>query len=562
MPNVVRGDRMHGLITYLVGPGRANEHTEPHIVAGDDALLAWFDDNELGLQHAGSIAKHLDRPKRAHSTDVKGGHVWHCSLSLRAEEGELSDQQWQRITESFVRKMGFDDAEGTKAYARWVAVRHGLSKRGNDHVHVVVNLVREDGTRASIHGDHVRAQKACRELEREFGLEELAGPSRGRSSRGYHPAEREAEARRKARAKFEMSQRGKERLQSWSDLSRTKRDELVRLQMRDDQPRWAMARKVRACSAAAMDEAEFVRRMRRSGLLVRPRYAEGTTDVITGFSVAFKPEYGERPVWFGGGRLAKDLTLPRLRESWPDTPAGAMAAAAEWSAARRGKRPHAPGKEATEFDPALWREMSDSLADLRGRLRNVPADDRDQWAWVARKLAGTFAAWSQRVESVPGPLAATSDALARSAEVRRFLVRPRPVKSSSSLSAAALLGSATGGRNSAAAQAAMLRQLANLAKALYDMHVADKDLRRAQQIESAVRNDLVKVAATLTSEQRTSETGARGIDDRIHTSSARETSESRPHEKSRRIVPAAIAPHRSRSSVGSHSPGKDNSQGR
>ena len=47
MPNVTRGDRMAGLMTYLVGEGRHNEHEEPHLVAGDHALMAWYDDAEL-----------------------------------------------------------------------------------------------------------------------------------------------------------------------------------------------------------------------------------------------------------------------------------------------------------------------------------------------------------------------------------------------------------------------------------------------------------------------------------------------------------------------------------
>ena len=42
MPNVVRGDRMTGLMTYLVGPGRANEHTHPMVVAGDERITFQF----------------------------------------------------------------------------------------------------------------------------------------------------------------------------------------------------------------------------------------------------------------------------------------------------------------------------------------------------------------------------------------------------------------------------------------------------------------------------------------------------------------------------------------
>ena len=170
MPNVVRGDRMAGLMTYLVGPGRSNEHTEPHLVAGDAAMLAWHDDAELGRDAALAIARHLDRPRTATGVEVSGGHVWHCSLSLRAEGGALSDEQWRAIADDFVRAMGFDDAEGAKAPCRWVAVRHGVSTNGNDHIHLVVNLVREDGTKASVHNDFKRAQAAARALEVKHGL--------------------------------------------------------------------------------------------------------------------------------------------------------------------------------------------------------------------------------------------------------------------------------------------------------------------------------------------------------------------------------------------------------
>ncbi len=39
---------------------------------------------------------------------------------------------------------------------------------------------------------------------------------------------------------------------------------------------------MQACATAAGMRGEFVRRMRRQGVLVRARYAEGTQDVITG----------------------------------------------------------------------------------------------------------------------------------------------------------------------------------------------------------------------------------------------------------------------------------------
>ena len=198
MPNVVRGDRMGGLLAYLVGPGRRNEHEDPHLVAGDAAMMAWHSDNTLDGVSAQAIARHLDRPRKALDVEVKGGHVWHCSLSLRAEEGMQTDQKWADIAADFVKAMDFDDPESPKAPCRWVAVRHGVSQNGNDHIHIVVNLVREDGTKAYIHNDFATAQKVARALEVRHGLEQLESVKAERATRGYKPGEREAQARAKA----------------------------------------------------------------------------------------------------------------------------------------------------------------------------------------------------------------------------------------------------------------------------------------------------------------------------------------------------------------------------
>ncbi len=488
MPNVVRGDRMAGLMTYLTGPGRANEHTEPHLVAGDAALLAWHDDAELGRDAALSIARHLDRPRTAYDVDVKGGHVWHCSLSLRADEGMLTDEKWGQIANDFITAMEFDDAEGTKAPCRWVAVRHGVSKNGNDHIHIAVNLVREDGTKASIHHDFHRAQKAARALEVKYGLEQLESAQAERSTRGYDPAEREAQARARARAKYE---RTRPKLgpdaPTWERLTGPDRQARITAELRTDEPRYALARTVRASAAASESESEFVRRMRRSGLLVRPRYADGRTDVITGYSVAARPEAGERPIWYGGGHLGRDLTLPRLREGWPDTPTGATEAAAEWNAAKRGRRVVAPGRENTTPDPELWERYSREVSELREKLRDVPLDDRDTWSTLARQTAGAFAAWSNAVEDAPGDLAAASDALARSAQTFRRPVQPQKAGMVAMSGAAMLLASAAKGGQGRAAQLIMLRQLVRLSQAVYDAAKAAGEKRQADLILSDVK---------------------------------------------------------------------------
>lgn len=498
MPNVVRGDRMSGLLTYLAGAGRHNEHTEPHVVAGDDAVMAWHADTELGRDSALAIARHLDRPKQAFGTEVAGGHVWHCSLSLRAEEGMLTDDQWNAIARDFVTLMDFDDAEGTKAPTRWAAVRHGVSQNGNDHIHIVVNLVREDGTKASVHNDFHRAQKAARALEQKYGLEELESSAAERSTRGYDPAEQEAQARSRAQWKYERTRReSDEHMTSWEQLAPTDRQARIAAEKSVDQPRYALARTVRGCATAADSEGEFVRRMRRAGLIVRPRFAEGTQDVITGYSVARRPEAGERPIWYGGGHLGRDLTLPRLRAEWPDTPAGATDAAAEWNAAYRGRRVVQPGREAAEVDPQMYEQMNAELGELRERLRSVPVDDRETWARVARHTAGAFAAWSNAVEDTPGDLAQAADILSRSAQTWRTPIKPKPTSMGSLAGTAMLLASGARGGQGLAAQVIMIRQLANLAKAVYDAARATGELRQAQAIRDAEREHLRTVHARL-----------------------------------------------------------------
>lgn len=491
MPNVVRGSRMHGLLTYLVGPGRANEHTEPHLVAGDAVLMAWHDDNELGAEAAHNIARHLERPSAAFGVQVKDGHVWHCSLSLRAEEGQLTDEQWGDIARDFVAAMEFDDNEGAKAPCRWVAVRHGLSKNGNDHIHIAVNLVREDGTKASTHFDFRRAQQAARLLEKKYSLEQLESVQVDRATRGFHPAEREAQGRARARAKYERAMVAG--AAPWSALDRATRDALVAAEVQRDQPRERLALRVRGCATAAQDEAEFVRRMRRSGLLVRPRFADGQTDVVTGYSVAARPVAGERPIWYGGGHLGRDLTLPRLRADWPDEPASAAHAAAEWLAAKRGRRPVAPGAELRDATPEMWDEQNTALHALVSRIKDIDVTDHAAWATVARQGAGVLAAWSTATESVPGDLGIAATLLSRSAQSFRATPPPRDLGTSSLAGAAILAATLTRGGRGTAAQALMLRQLLRLIQAVHDVSVAHEQARQAASLANEVRRRLVAV---------------------------------------------------------------------
>lgn len=480
IPNITRGSRMAGLMVYLVSieaDKTKNAHTDPHLVAGDAAIMAWYDDGVLDKDDAAAIAKHLDQPRKVFGVEVlqkdfrwdpvtkervPNGHkqadVWHCSLSLRAEEGALTDQQWGDIANDFVDAMGFTDASG-KAQCRWVAINHGTSENGNHHIHIAVSLVREDGTKASTHGDYKRAQQTCRELETKYGLEELSSVH---ATRGYDRAEKATAAR-------------------------------------DDREmhRASMARKVRASATASGSEAEFIRRARDTGLLVRPRYAKNTTDVIVGYSVAERPRRGERPIWFGGGTLATDLRLGELRQGWPDTPQAATEAAAEWNAAARNKRKaNTNGPERTTPDPQLWVDYTRNATALADQLRSIPRDDHATWAKAARDVSGAFAAWSYRLEPTPGPLAATAAELSRTAQLRNPRQHSKPV-ALPSIAGTAMLFMAASSKNKTAAQTALMVQLINTAFAVYEMHAQSGRAREAQRIRAVVENQLAPFTATM-----------------------------------------------------------------
>ncbi|MET3810817.1 hypothetical protein ABIB14_001925 [Arthrobacter sp. UYEF3] len=471
---------MTGLILYLASTDTdktKNVHSDPHLVAGDAAVMAWYDDGVLDRDDAMAIARHLDQPRKGFGVEVvqkdfrwdpvrkervPNGHkqadVWHCSLSLRAEEGALTDQQWGDIANDFVDGMGFTEASG-KAQCRWAAINHGTSENGNHHIHLAVSLVRDDGTKASTHGDYQRAQKICRALETKYSLEELSSVH---ATRGYERAE-------KATA------------------------------IRDDREmhRSSLARKVRASASASVSEAEFVRRARDTGLLVRPRYAKNTTDVVVGYSVAERPARGERPVWFGGGTLASDLKLGALRQEWTDSPQSAMDAAAEWNAAARNKRKvTTTGPENAVPGPEVWVEYTRNATELAERLRALPKDDHATWAKAARDASGAFAAWSHRIEAVPGPLAATAAELSRTAQLRAPRAHGKPVPLPS-IAGTAMLFMAAASKDKTAAQTALMVQLINTAFAVYEMHAQAGRTREAQRIRDVVTQQLAPFTATM-----------------------------------------------------------------
>jgi hypothetical protein len=493
IPNITKGKSFRGLMSYLVRQGRAHEeHTNPHIVGGHPSIIEFRDHEELRVMDALKVADTLSVPEKTYTGRGKGPTVWHCSLSLNPGEPPLSDQEWAEIAERFVAEMGFTGKPGLTD-CRWVAVHHGLASGERDHIHIAVSLVRGPRRKASYKDDHKRAQARCRELERDYGLIELESAKHGSTTRGNNQGEL-------ARAKR-------------AGAPETDRERLERL--------------VRATAVKAGNEAEFVQLLRNDKrLLVGARFAAGSRQVVEGYSVALVPRKGEAKTWYGnakklkyGGRkLAHDLSLPQLRLKWAAAsdqtvlsaaPDGerleqdpmASAAATEWQAVNRGEVIAPAAVAAPRLDAATWERGTAELAELREHLRSIPEADDVARARVADAVAGVFYAWSDAAESTPGPLAAIGKSVTRSAQLRPGAVGGRRTSIPATRNAARLLAAVGRGGGASASEAARLRQLAtqlaNLIKALHDMHAAQGHAQRAAEMAETVMTRLAPVQAGL-----------------------------------------------------------------
>ncbi|TMR29880.1 relaxase/mobilization nuclease domain-containing protein [Actinomadura geliboluensis] len=275
---VMRGKRVPGLIRYLYGPGRRNEHRDPHIVAGFDSPAALepptgrdgkrdFRRLDALMQQPLDLLGERNHPKP----------VWHVAVRAHPDDPMLSDRQWGEIAAEIMDRTGLAPSGDDEA-VRWFAVRHA-----DDHVHIVATLARQDGTRPNVWNDGYRLRAACRAVEERYRLRRTA------------PADRTA-ARRPKRAETEKSER----------VGRT------------EPARSALRRHVVTAAAGARTEAEFFAALAAEGVLVHKRHSERTIGQVTGYAVALRDDVGPsgRPVWFGGGKLASDLTLPKLRRRW------------------------------------------------------------------------------------------------------------------------------------------------------------------------------------------------------------------------------------------------------
>ena len=108
---VLRGNGVAGLLRYLFGPGRAHEHTDPHVVArwdDDGALIpAETRPDQTGRRR---LARLLEQPLAA-LTRQPSTTVWHCSLRAAPADPPLSDEQWAEVARQVLDRTGLAPRE-------------------------------------------------------------------------------------------------------------------------------------------------------------------------------------------------------------------------------------------------------------------------------------------------------------------------------------------------------------------------------------------------------------------------------------------------------------------
>jgi len=315
-----RGERIAGLIYYLFGPGRREEHTDPHLIAG------WRHPAELepplrpgGGRDFRRLGGLLQQPHPALGPRRFARPVWHCAVRAAPEDKMLSDAEWAQIAGDLMCRTRLSPHGQEDDAVRWVAVRHG-----DNHIHIVAMLARQDGGRPRLSNERYRVREACRAAEEWYGLRRTA------------PGDRTA-ARRPTRAEHEKTAR-----RGWQES-----------------PRVTLRRAVSTAAAGASSEQEFFARLAGTGLLVRKRPSTRDPGKVTGYAVALPANAarGGGPVWFGGGKLAADLTLPKLRRRWApvrNAPAGRFTA---------------PERN------AIWEQASKAASSAAAQIRSLAASN-------------------------------------------------------------------------------------------------------------------------------------------------------------------------------------------
>jgi len=208
----------------------------------------------VGERDYRGLVAELEAPA-AYAGRMDPNPVWHCPLRTAPGDRVLTDAEWADVAADLMDRTGIAP-RGDDGACRWIAVRHDEVS-----IHVVAVLARQDGGRAHVFRDYPQVRATCLAAEARYGLVVTA------------PADRTA-ATHTTRAEREKAARA------------------GRVPARD----WLRTEVQHAAAAS--------------------RESTGFLDRLAGYAVGRVEQPGAEPVLFGGGRLAADLSLPKLQARW------------------------------------------------------------------------------------------------------------------------------------------------------------------------------------------------------------------------------------------------------
>jgi len=129
---------------------------------------------------------------------------------------------------------------------------------------------------------------------------------------------------------------------------------------------------------ASSGEEEFFARLEQAGVAVRKRFSTRNLGQVTGYAVALPTDTAGSggPVWYSGGKLAPDLTLPELRHrSNGQTTVPAEGPPAPLTSAERA---------------AIWEHVTRTAAAAAEQIRQLSVTDPGLAADAAWAAADTF----------------------------------------------------------------------------------------------------------------------------------------------------------------------------
>ncbi len=372
-----------GLTRYLFGPGKANEHTNQRMIAGSAELTGEWSGQALTMREATHLGRVVEASwRRQYAPELamvgagQGGvarenlragddavagqdHVFHATISLHPSEGPFTDEQWAEIAARYMNGMGFT-GRADHPDVSWYAVHHGLSKDGNDHIHIVACTTLRDGSRVDLHNSGRRSQEVRREV-----LEKLDFVT------PLHETKRAENTPRQSDYTAAEHNIARERAKAGRGPSTPDRVLLQRI--------------LRAAAAEATTEAGYINNVIKHPRMevVAARWAPGTDkQEVTGYKIRFKDG-----VWFSATTLSPDLSLSKLRKNWTaETDDSRSYARALWAEQARGEK-----RVATPDVPVQLEHAAAELRAANDALAQLDPHDLAAWNHVTAAAAGATA---------------------------------------------------------------------------------------------------------------------------------------------------------------------------